>query len=77
MSQQTFPNGSSLSASGIRYEKQCHCSGPSSTGRIILSNEIHFDNSGWKATATWHPEPVCDVCDRPWQRIERGMEAAT
>jgi hypothetical protein len=58
MSQQTFPNGSSLSASGIRYEKQCHCSGPSSTGRIILSNEIHFDNSGW------NPPPLLDTGPR-------------
>jgi len=63
----------------IEYRKACGCRSATATcGRIIpvRAQSVQFDegvNPGVYAvvrcTWQWHPGPVCDACDTPWERL--------
>jgi len=49
----------------VSWRKSCECNGTATTGRFISEVvEKHLDS--WLIRMTYHPEPVCDVCHKPW-----------
>lgn len=50
------------------WQKACACNGPSTVGRLVLTQRYDDEKQALFAKLTEHPGPVCDVCHTPWVR---------
>ncbi len=72
--QHTIREGNQFGQHGFpAWKKQCNCrtifggtTVTATTGRILMKTKT--DGTMLNCTATFHPGPVCDVCDTPWMQ---------